>query len=173
MPGGGFNVIKKIFLGLKTKGLIWKLFGFRVHKMLLLFKYFLSSRKSIKYNFTFFVEDIVFIPIVLVSLIRIFALPFIGAFFTITIVSTHNSAPFWYFFLYVCLLTCIVNNPSFQTYVKIMYHPLFFKAGLWNVVQALCLACEQIGVTAFGIGAFDYWGTRYMDERAFQRDLGN
>jgi hypothetical protein len=46
-----------------------------------------------------------------------------------------------------------------------MYHPLFFKAGLWNVVQALCLAC--------GIGAFDYWGTRYMDERAFQRDLVN
>lgn len=34
------KVIKKTLLGLKTKGLIWKLFGFRVHKMLLLFKYF-------------------------------------------------------------------------------------------------------------------------------------
>lgn len=170
-------VFKKLFENTlkvsKSKGFFWVFFGLQVHKLKKFFNYISLSRKYKKYSMLFFVEDIVFVPISVVSLIRTFFAPFVGVFLTYNIVFCSNTSLFWLFFSYLCLLTLVVNNPCFQSHVKNNYGPLFFKMGLWNVIGVVCAWCGQVGATGLILGVANTQAVAWQNNYNYKNDVKN
>lgn len=165
------HLIKYTVTVFKSKGYLWLFFGLRRHKLKIFFRYIRLTRKSSPYSFICLIEDFVFVPISIVACIRTFCVPLVGIFLTYNIVVCQNTTSFWLFFIYVLLLTSVVNNSEFQKHAKLNYSPLIFKAGLWNVLPVVCAWCGGLGLTAIGIGIADSSLTDYNNKTTFQKDV--